>query len=251
MHKIKWRPLNTEVPKGAPSFVNKGHIRVWNKQRDFLSAHPDFKNWVSLVEWPDYLSISKEKKRELVGEDITKWNENPVLRDPIHPVRVDIPVFWAKKEHLLDLLNLLKTEKVLLYNFLLDLTSADFLNSPEPSDHEKNQGKRFQMIYLLRSLPDEAPSSTPDYRGLRVRVILPVDEGEKVPSITSLWVGANWPEREVYDLMGIPFEDHPDQRRILMPENYKGHPLRKDFPLQGVGEDYLIQDLLEERLLDD
>ena len=107
------------------------------------------------------------------------------------------------------------------------------------------------MIYLLRSLPDEAPSSTPDYRGLRVRVILPVDEGEKVPSITSLWVGANWPEREVYDLMGIPFEDHPDQRRILMPENYKGHPLRKDFPLQGVGEDYLIQELLEERLLDD
>ena len=251
MYTIKWKQFNTEIPKNAPSFVNKGHVRIWNKQRDFLSTHPKFKNWISFVEWPEYLSLNIEQKKNLVGEDITKWNENPVLKDPIHPVRVDIPTFWGKKDNLLDLLQLFKEQKILSYNFLLDLTAVDFLKSPEPSDRDKNDNKRFQMVYLLRSLSDEVSSLTPDYRGLRIRVLLPVAEDETVPSITSLWVGANWPEREVFDMMGIRFTSHPDLRRILMPENYKGHPLRKDFPLQGIGEDYLIQDLLEEHLIYD
>ena len=90
-----------------------------------------------------------------------------------------------------------------------------------------------------------------DYNGLRIRVVSPVDINESIISLTSLWVGANWPEREVYDLMGITFDQHPDLRRILMPDEYRGHPLRKDFPLKGMGEDYLIQDLLSEHLLQD
>ena len=250
MYSIKWKQFDPEVPKNTPSFVNKGHLRIWNKQRDFLASYANFEDWVSLVEWPEYLNL-KEEKKQPTGEIFSRWNENPVLRDPLYPVVVDIPTFWAKKANLLEIMKLLKEEKVLSYNFLLDLTSADFLNSPEKSDQEKNQGKRFQMIYLLRSLPDELVGLTPDYRGLRVRVVLPVGENEKVPSLIPLWRGANWPEREVYDLMGIEFEDHPDQRRILMPENYRGHPLRKDFPLQGIGEDYLIEDLLEEHSIRD
>ena len=93
------------------------------------------------------------------------------------------------------------------------------------------------MHYQLRSLEN---------KGMRIRVIIPIDEAEEAPSITNLWVGANWPEREVYDLMGIKFSDHPDLRRILMPDEYRGHPLRKDFPIQGIGEDYLIDELLAE-----
>ncbi len=252
MHKIKWKQFNTEVPKDTPSFVSKGHIHIWNKQRDFLSNHSEFKNWIAFVEWPKYMSLDIEKKKKLVGEDITKWNENPVLKDPIHPVFIDIPTFYVKKkEYLLNTLKFFKEQTVLSYNFLLDLTAIDFLNSPEPSDREKNEQKRFCMVYSLRSLPNDIPSLTSDYRGLRIRVLLPVNANEKIPSITNLWVGANWPEREVFDLMGLDFESHPDLRRILMPENYKGHPLRKDFPLQGIGEDYLIEDLLQEHLVDD
>ena len=125
MYNIKWKQPGVEIPKGAPSFVARGHIRIWNKQRDFLASHNHFKNWVSLVEWPEYMDL-KEKKKKLTGEDLSRWNENPVLRDSIHPVVVDIPTFWAKKENLIDVMKLLKEEQVLSYNFLLDLTSADF-----------------------------------------------------------------------------------------------------------------------------
>ena len=250
MDKIVWKVRDPELSGDAPSFVNNGHIRIWKKQKDFLSSHPDFNKWLFLTEWPEYISKNKAKKT-ISADDISEWEETPVLRDPLNLIPIDIPTFWAKSEHLLSIMKTFKEERVLSYNFLLDLTAADFLNSPNTSDKGKNQGKRFQMIYLLRSLPDEIPGLTPDYRGLRIRVILPVNENETIPSLTSLWVGANWPEREVFDLMGLNFKNHPDMRRILMPENYRGHPLRKDFPLKGIGEDYLIQDLLEEHLVKD
>ena len=140
-------------------------------------------------------------------------------------------------ENLHDLLTYLRDNEQCKYTFLLDLTGVDLLNSPDPADKETNLGKRFQMHYQLRSLEN---------KGMRIRVIVPIDEAEEAPSITNLWVGANWPEREVYDLMGIKFSDHPDLRRILMPDEYRGHPLRKDFPIQGIGEDYLIDELLAE-----
>ena len=182
---------------------------------------------------------------------MTEWEKHPLLKDSLHPVRVDIPTVWVKRKNLLDVMHFLKTDPVMRYNFLLDLTAADFLNSPEKSDMEKNQGKRFQMIYLLRSLPGYLFDQNEKYTGLKLRIIVPVDEDEKIPSLVSLWIGADWPEREVFDLMGLEFEGHPNLKRILMPDEYKGHPLRKDFPLKGIGEDYLIQELLEEHLLED
>jgi NADH-quinone oxidoreductase subunit C len=73
--------------------------------------------------------------------------------------------------------------------------------------------------------------STKDFSRLIVR--LKAEEGEEIPSVSSIWHSADWAEREVYDLMGIPFSDHPDLKRILTWKNFEGHPLRKDFPLEG------------------
>lgn len=82
---------------------------------------------------------------------------------------------------------------------------------------------RFDLVYILLS--------TKDFSRLFVR--LAVGEDDAVPSVSSIWASGNWAEREVYDLMGITFADHPDLRRILTWKNFEGHPLRKDFPLEG------------------
>jgi len=70
----------------------------------------------------------------------------------------------------------------------------------------------------------------------RVRVKVRIADGQPVPSVTSVWPAANWLEREVFDMFGIPFDGHPDLRRILMPDEWQGHPERKDYPLEGPGE---------------
>ncbi len=82
---------------------------------------------------------------------------------------------------------------------------------------------RFDLVYILMS--------TKDFSRLVVR--LKVEEGEEIPSVSSIWYSANWAEREVYDLMGITFSGHPDLKRILTWKNFEGHPLCKDFPLEG------------------
>jgi NADH-quinone oxidoreductase subunit C len=71
---------------------------------------------------------------------------------------------------------------------------------------------------------------------MRVRVKARVADGEAVPSVAGIWAAANWLEREVWDMFGVRFDGHPDLRRILMPEEWQGHPQRKDYPLEGPGE---------------
>lgn len=107
------------------------------------------------------------------------------------------------------------------FEFLSELGGADYLGYPGRSR------PRFEVHYVLRSF--EAGST------IVVKVAI---EGEtpSLPSATSLWSGADWMEREVFDMYGIRFEGHPDLRRILMPDEFTAYPLRKDYPLRGRGE---------------
>jgi NADH-quinone oxidoreductase subunit C len=92
---------------------------------------------------------------------------------------------------------------------------------------DEDNPERFHVVYNLYSYP------------LRARLIVKVPVTERdcsVDTVSDLWKTANWLEREVYDLFGIGFKNHPDLRRILMPDGYEGHPLRKDYPLEGRGE---------------
>ncbi len=98
-------------------------------------------------------------------------------------------------------------------NFLMDLTAVDGL--------KLGWNPRFQVVYHFFSLK----------YGHRLRIKVPAADGGSVPSLTGLWAGANWFERECWDLFGIKFEGHPNLKRILMYEEFVGHPLRKDYPI--------------------
>jgi NADH-quinone oxidoreductase subunit C len=132
------------------------------------------------------------------------------------------------------------------FNFLSDIAAADYLgwgsggvsgyiatasgrdlNTPMTQGFQalpKPKAKRFAVNYHLLSVSD---------RPRRLRVQVWVDDGEPVPSVVSVWPTADWHEREAYDLMGIPFSDHPNLRRILLDDDWEGHPLRKDYPIGG------------------
>jgi NADH-quinone oxidoreductase subunit C len=108
-------------------------------------------------------------------------------------------------------------QKNLRYNFLSTITAVDW---PERTP-------RFDVVYQLLSLPNQCVLR------LKVRVGEQAEASPAVPSVCAIWPGANWYEREVYDLFGITFAGHPDLRRILMPPDWTTHPLRKDYPLTG------------------
>jgi NADH-quinone oxidoreductase subunit C len=119
----------------------------------------------------------------------------------------------VRKEDILSILTFLKQS--LQYNLLTDVTAVDYLGK---------KADRYMMVYQLYSIPNKD----------RLRIKAPVSEADgKIQSATQVWETANWLEREVFDLFGITFENHPDLRRILMTPEWEGHPLRKDYPLQG------------------
>ncbi len=113
----------------------------------------------------------------------------------------------VKKEHLKKVLTILKNP----FEVLMDLSGVDYLK-PE---------KRTKVFYWLHD--------PKNYQ--RIRVIIYVERDGSLPTVTDLWRGANWFERELYDLFGVRFEGHPDLTRILMPDDWKGHPLLKDYAL--------------------
>jgi NADH-quinone oxidoreductase subunit C len=143
---------------------------------------------------------------------------------PVSEFRGDTRVV-VMKDKLLDAMRLLKDSRG--FDLLVDVTCVDYLNYRDATS-------RFGLVYLL--------ANTATNERLTVRVYL--DEPDlTVPSMVPLWAGANWMEREVFDMFGIRFDGHPDLRRILMPEEFTAFPLRKDYPLQGRGERHNFQRL--------
>lgn len=110
--------------------------------------------------------------------------------------------------------------KGLGFDLLVDVTCVDYLNYRDATD-------RFGLVYLL--------ANTITAERITIRAFVN-DPEPTIASVVPLWNGANWLEREVFDMFGIHFADHPDLRRILMPEEFTAYPLRKDYPLQGRGE---------------
>jgi NADH-quinone oxidoreductase subunit C len=125
-------------------------------------------------------------------------------------------IVWARPDRAHDLLAWLKDTAGREYNYLTDVTAVDYRDPEHP----------LEVVYQLRSLHRKAD--------LRVKVPLAKTEPLVVDSVVDLWKGAEWLEREVFDMFGVNFRGHPDLRRILMWETYaEGYPLRKDFPLRG------------------
>jgi NADH/F420H2 dehydrogenase subunit C len=117
---------------------------------------------------------------------------------------------------LIDVARFLRDAPEAAFDLCSDVTATDWPPRPE----------RFDVIYCLFSTKHHH----------RVRMKVKAAEHEGVPSVTGVWPGANWLEREVYDMFGVNFTGHPDRRRILMPEDWQGFPERKDYPLEGPGE---------------
>jgi NADH-quinone oxidoreductase subunit C len=133
-----------------------------------------------------------------------------------HQHRGDATVVVGR-DALIDLLRACRDEPALAFDVLMDLTAVDYSKYPGRED-----GPRFEVVYHLYSLTHNH----------RVRVKVRVEEDDAiVPTATPLWPIANWFEREVWDMFGVRFDRHPDLRRLLMYEEFVGHPLRKDYPI--------------------
>ncbi len=132
------------------------------------------------------------------------------------------PVITIKPESLLEVGRFLRDDPDLHYDLLSSLTAVDRLKLPDYNDSEA----RFVGVYHLRSVERDGDLLT-------IKTPLPGGDEPVAPSVTGLWPGARWPEREAYDLMGVTYEGHSNLRRILLPNDWAGHPLRKDMPLGG------------------
>lgn len=150
-------------------------------------------------------SLVLQRLREQFGQallEVKVWrNETTVMLAP-----QDLPLVCR----------FLRDDPDLAFDFLSDVTGVDRLMLPEPSP-------RFEVVYHVYSLQHRR----------RLRLKVRVADGQAVSTVTGVWPTANWHEREVYDLFGVPFEGHPDLRRILMPDDWEGHPLRKDYPVEA------------------
>lgn len=130
--------------------------------------------------------------------------------------RGDDEIIVAPKDWL-ETAKLLRDDEALAFDHFCDLTAIDY---PE----REPEGPRFDVVLLMRSLSKKQ----------RIRVRTRIADGQQLATVSEVWAGANWAEREVYDMFGIRFAEHPDMRRILMYEEFVGYPLRKDYPIDRV-----------------
>jgi len=150
----------------------------------------------------------EDLEKKINSELTTKINKTNIKYDQVY--------IYTDKDHLIDVTLFLKTNQDTKFRQLIDITVVDY--------PEKTQ--RFEVIYLFLS------------HEFNQRLILKylISENEIIPSLTSIFPSANWMEREVFDMYGVSFKNHPDLRRILTDYGFEGHPLRKDFPLTGHSE---------------
>ena len=125
-------------------------------------------------------------------------------------------LFKTSVSEIIEVIKFLKLDDRFKFTQLIDIAAIDY-----PNDE-----KRFELVYLLLSIENN----------FRVKISIKFELNEKIPSIVKIFPSANWMEREIFDMYGIKFTNHPDLRRILTDYNFKGHPLRKDFPLTGFNE---------------
>ena len=146
---------------------------------------------------------------KLINSELTTKIKNTNIEN--NELSIDVKV-----ENLYQVILFLKTDEKCKFKQLIDIVGADYPNFEQ----------RFKIYYLLLS----------HEKNLRVKVLINFNAEEKIPSIVKLYPSANWMEREVFDMYGIKFKNHPDMRRILTDYGFTGHPLRKDFPLTGFNE---------------
>ncbi|HWX42696.1 MAG TPA: NADH-quinone oxidoreductase subunit C [Blastocatellia bacterium] len=119
----------------------------------------------------------------------------------------------VKRDSLIDLCRYLHDDQEALFDMCADLTAVHWPDK---------KGEEFEIVIQLYSVP----------KNRRLRIKASIADGESCPTVTPIWAGADWMEREVYDMFGVKFEGHPDLRRILLPEDWPGHPLRKEYPIE-------------------
>ena len=146
---------------------------------------------------------------KLLNSELTTKIKNSSIKNDELLVKVEV-------DNLYSTLLFLKTNEQCKFKQLIDIVAADYLGDDQ----------RFRIYYLLLSHENN----------LRIKVSINLSIDEKAPSIVKLYPSSNWMEREVFDMYGIKFKNHPDLRRILTDYNFKGFPLRKDFPLTGFNE---------------
>ena len=157
------------------------------------------------MSWPQPLPIL-----EKLGQQIVKKSKGVFSGYEVMYGEVNLTTSTAR---IVDAMTVLRDTPEFGFSILIDVCGADY---PE-------REKRFDVVYHLLSMT----------KNHRVRVKVQTNEATAVPSITPLFRGADWFEREAFDMLGIYFDGHPDLRRILMPEDYEGHPQRRDFPVGG------------------
>ena len=154
------------------------------------------------------MELLQKLEKKINSELNTKINSSKIKHDQIY--------LLIDSDDIIDVILFLKTNANTKFRQLIDITAVDF---PEKE-------KRFKIVYLLLSHEFNT----------RVLIEFDISEGEKVQSLTKIFPSANWMEREVFDMYGIDFKDHPDLRRILTDYGFEGYPLRKDFPITGHNE---------------
>ena len=185
---------------------------------------------------PTIYGYFQEKYGTIWAEQILKLKVTfgEAIENILMPVDnpVDMPTVFIKKEKAHEFLTELKN--IFQYSFLTDYTATDELGD---EDGDKDF-KRFNLVFHLMNIENKA----------RIRVKVRLQENESMPTVIPIWPGANWAEREIFDMFGIQFEGHPDLRRILMDMRWEGHPLRKDYPLRGY-QIFLTPEPLDPELL--